>query len=330
MTTTVKSVFELPVSIADGGTGATDAAAARTALGITIGGRDVDGTSGEIVVTNSDGSTGNPTISLAANPVLPGAQAVTVPKGDTAERPGAPAGGEIRYNTDTSVVEIYSDSDWLEILPSTGVQVNLQIFTASGTYTPLAEMKYCIVEVIGGGGGGGGVSSSAGSSAAAGGGGAGAYSKSLISAAAIGASQVVTIGAGGAGGAAGVNDGSPGGQSSLGVLASADGGAGGIGANHSVSFSYGVFGAGGGAGVGDILVDGQNGGLGQSFGSNLLGYGGAGGSSFYGVGGSELINQAGQNGFNYGSGGSGASSANTGNAAGGNGSDGIIIITEFV
>ena len=115
---TVKSSFLTPIPITDGGTGAINAAAARANLGITIGNRDVDGTMNQIVVTNSDGSTGNPTIAISPNPVLPGEQAVTVPTGTTAERPPTPVGGEIRYNSDTDNIEYYAQSDW-NLLPAT-------------------------------------------------------------------------------------------------------------------------------------------------------------------------------------------------------------------
>jgi|GEM_PF-1810713 len=208
--------------------------------------------------------------------------------------------------------------------------INVQTFTSNGTYTPTPGMSHCIVECVGGGGGGGGVTSAAGSSAAAGGGGGGAYAKSVLSAATIGASQAVTIGTGGSGGAAGNNNGANGSASSLGILVEADGGSGGLGASASASFGFGVFGAGGGSGVGQLVVNGNEGTLGLSFGANLIGLGGPGGNSFYGVGGAQLVNQAGQNGYNYGSGGSGASSANTGAVAGGNGMPGIVIVTEYI
>src|ERR1044071_8503502 len=76
-----------------------------------------------------------------------------------------------------------------------------QVFSTSGTYTPTAGMLYADVEVVGGGAGGGACDNSiANFPNAGGGGGAGGYARELFSAAAIGASQVITIGAGGAGG----------------------------------------------------------------------------------------------------------------------------------
>jgi len=215
--------------------------------------------------------------------------------------------------------------------PSGFTSINTQTFTSSGTYTPSAGLSYATVEVIGSGGGGGGVDSAIGSSAAAGGGGAGAYARSTLTAATIGASQVITIGAGGAGGAAGNNNGSNGASSSFGALVTADGGSGGFGASASVTVpALGIYGAGGGAGTGQLVTNGDSGFLGVGWGAGLIGIGGQGGNSFYGIGGEQLVNLPGANGFNFGSGGGGAGSGNTGNAAGGNGADGVVIVTEFI
>ncbi len=213
---------------------------------------------------------------------------------------------------------------------SSFLSIKQQLFTSSGTYSPTNGMAFCIVEVVGAGGGGGGVDSVALQSAGAGGGGSGAYSRSIFTTSDIGGSQTVTIGSGGVGGVAGNNNGSDGGSTSLGSLIEADGGHGGFGAAASASFGVGIYGAGGGSATGALVVNGNEGALGQSYGPNMLGIGGAGGNSIYGSGGPQLVNQAGHDGFNYGSGGGGASSADTGAAAGGNGTDGIVIITEYV
>src|SRR5439155_692722 len=79
--------------------------------------------------------------------------------------------------------------------------IAIQVFTVSGTYTPTAGMKYCIIEVIGGGGGAGGAKpTAAGEVSASGAGAGGGYSRGVYSAATIGASKAVVIGAGGVGG----------------------------------------------------------------------------------------------------------------------------------
>jgi hypothetical protein len=78
------------------------------------------GTSNQISVANPDGSTGNPTISLANNPVLPGAGSVTLPTGNTAAR-SSPVAGMMRYNSETGVFEGYSAGTWGAFTTGTGV-----------------------------------------------------------------------------------------------------------------------------------------------------------------------------------------------------------------
>jgi hypothetical protein len=242
----------------------------------------------------------------------------------------------LQYPTSSTNNYVMTDSGGgvLQMLPpQTGfTSINIQTFTPGGTYTytPTTGMAYAIVECVGSGGGGGGAGTGAGESAAAGGGGGGAYAKSVLSSATIGGSQTVTVGAGGSGAAPGTGNGLNGASSSFGALVEADGGSGGQSGIPSASFAYGLYGAGGGSGTGQIVVNGENGALGQAFGTNLLGYGGEGGDAFYGVGGAQLINLTGAAGTGHGSGGSGGASGNTGNAGGGNGADGIVIVTEYI
>lgn len=116
-----------------------------------------------------------------------------------------------------------------------GRLLNVQTFVASGTYTPTPGMQTVIFEVQGGGASGGGTTATgAGAAAAAGGGSAGAYAKGRFTAAAVGASQVVTVGASvtGTAGASGTN----GNLSSVGSLISAPGGLGGAGSGPTTSF----------------------------------------------------------------------------------------------
>ncbi len=220
---------------------------------------------------------------------------------------------------------------WSSIASAVGT-VNIQTFTSSGTYTPTAGMKYCLIEVLGAGGAGGGNPATAATLAAAGGGGAGEYAKGVFSAATIGASQAVTIGAGGTGVVGGV--GNNGGNSSVGILISAFGGRGAIASLSSVGISTaGGLGGTGGAG-GSIRTPGQPGlsGLGlttPTFAAFVCS--GVGGSSQYGAGGISANVAPGNNGLGRGSGGSGSSTSGSGPAqAGGNGTSGIVIITEFI
>jgi len=215
---------------------------------------------------------------------------------------------------------------------SGGVTVlNIQTFTSSGTYTPTASMKYCIIECIGGGGGGGGIAGAAGAQYTAGGGGGGAYSRKFASAAAIGASKTATIGAAGTAGAAGNNNGGNGGATSITTICTANGGSGGAGG------VLGVGGAGGTTGTGDISIAGQPGqdGLALASSANAIPAADGGSSALgFGFGGNAGAANAGANGAagtGYGAGGSGANGYNvTTSYSGGAGTAGLIIITEYI
>lgn len=211
-----------------------------------------------------------------------------------------------------------------------------QVFTATGTYTPTAGMKYCIVEVIGGGGGGGGaVSGSTGTVGVAGGGAAGGYARKTISAATVGASKAVTIGAGGAGGGAGA--GVAGGTSSFGAIISVPGGSPGdfatAGTVSAAPSNIGTIPTGG-----DINCIGGASTAGSGFiiGTDALVVSCGGGSSIYGCGGpagagTGSLVYLGNNGTNYGAGGGGSAILDAINvASGGNGADGVVIVTEYI
>ncbi len=215
---------------------------------------------------------------------------------------------------------------------TTNFTVVNQIFTSNGTYTPTAGMVYCIAEVIGGGGGGAGADGSAGQSAAGAGGGGGGYSKEVLSAATVGASQAVTVGAGGAGGVASA-DGATGGTTSLGALLQATGGSGGFHQSSTASVGIAVGGTGGIGSSGVLNTTGNSGlpgfvlsGVGATF------IAGNGGGSTYGGGGAGATNGTanGDPGGVYGGGGAGAGSFNGGGSHnGGAGAAGVVYITEF-
>ena len=212
--------------------------------------------------------------------------------------------------------------------------VNTQVFTASGTYIPIAGMKYCIIEAVGGGGGGGGSATQGGAfSTNGGGGGAGGYSRKTSTASSIGVSQTVIIGAAGTAGTSGNNAGGNGGDTSVGTICIAKGGTGGSG-NDGGSIVTG--GAGGIAGTGDFTFSGGRGEDG-SFISNADGSAfltAAGGSSFFGAGGASQAtvvgSVSGYTGQMYGGGGSGGTASATGNVAGAAGAAGAIVITEYL
>lgn len=101
----------------------------------------ITGTAGEIDVANGTGASGNPTISIADNPVLPGTEGTVLPNGTTAERPGSPSAGLIRYNTTTSRLEGYTTS-WQTFGSGDGTVTSVsgvanQITVANGTTTPV-------------------------------------------------------------------------------------------------------------------------------------------------------------------------------------------------
>ena len=209
------------------------------------------------------------------------------------------------------------------------IQVNDQVFTTSGTYTPTANMVYCQVQIVGGGGGGGGGSVDGGNTAPAGsGGGGGFYSSQIFSAATIGASKTVTIGAGGAGGI-GKNDGSAGSTTSFGSLLSASGGVQGQYMRGTGPVQEG--GDGGQASTGTPNYSSFGGGGGYSISTGGAIVSGSGGSTIIGIGGKpRAIAAAGEAGAGYGSGGSGGVATTGVPATGGAGAGGVVIVTEYI
>jgi len=188
--------------------------------------------------------------------------------------------------------------------------------TGANTWTKPAGLKGVIVEVQGGGGAGG----SAAASSLGQGGGAGGYSRKWIDAAALGATETVTVGAAG-------------GTSSFGAHCSATGGAAGT-ASVGVG-GIGLGGAGGSGTGGDLNVVGQRGLVGSSASnsSTQCFTSGAGASSMFGGGGGPRGPES-ANGIaatSYGAGGGGAVrvSGLAGTQTGGPGFQGIVIVTEF-
>jgi hypothetical protein len=202
----------------------------------------------------------------------------------------------------------------------------IQLFTASGTYTPTAGMRYVRVRAWGGGGAGGGNSGFASSGAPGGNGGASA--ERYLTSAQIGASQVVTIGSGGTGVSGGA--GNAGGATTLGALVSAAGGEGGPVGN-----------TGGAPGISNPAASSQSA-TGDVRGFTIqsvagiapvanLGYGSKGGETVFGGAGESGgfdINGLAANGFGSGGGGS-ANNATSTLRSGGAGFAGIMIIEEF-
>lgn len=106
----------------------------------TVSGRTLNGTESQIDITNPNGVSGSPVFSIAENAIFPGVEAVTVPNGETAERPASPNGGEIRYNTTTSRLEGYTTL-WQTFGSGDGTVTSVtgvanQTVVSNGTTTP--------------------------------------------------------------------------------------------------------------------------------------------------------------------------------------------------
>ena len=256
--------------------------------------------------------------------------AFQIAKGTTAERPGSPVDGMIRFNSTLSQTEEYRDSGWFGLsnkstvsggTVTTSGSYTIHTFTSSGTFTVSGQAKTGVDYLLVAGGAGGG-------STRAGAGGAGGMTETTGASIPIG-TYTITVGAGGAGAVTNGNgnaDGAAGSTTSFGSLSSVVGGGYGGGQGR-------VGGAGGSGGGGS---DGQNGGAGTSgqgnAGGNSIsdrGGGGGGGKGGPGnVGASSLVGGAGGaagasnysgSTVNYAGGGGGGSRDN---GAGGNGGGG--------
>lgn len=203
--------------------------------------------------------------------------------------------------------------------------VTIQVLTAaSGTYTPTAKMKKCLVIAVGGGGGGASVTLA---DEAGGGGGGGGTVIRLFTFAEIIGHDSYAVGQASTAGGAGNNTT----FSSSPTLLTAGGGQ--AGATTGNTTTVGVQGAGGAGGTatgGDLNIPGEAGFRGVMY-STTACSGGAGGRSVFGSGGAETgVAGAGSNGAGYGGGGSGATTSDDTNRNGGTGSAGVIYVIEFL
>lgn len=220
------------------------------------------------------------------------------------------------------IVENSSGSDFDSVTNPEADAINVQTFSASGTWYKPPRGTIARVRMWGGGGGGGSGNSFQG------GGGGGAYNEKWILLSTLTASVAVTIGAGGAAGAAGGNTtfgafltAYGGGRGTAGATTGATGGGGGGGQTSAGSNAgAGTGGAGGGpdGGAGGSSSDG---GIGIAGGAGG-GAGGAfaGGKSFWGGGGGGGGNNGSNNGGGSvfgggGGGGRGSSGSSTGGAS---------------
>ena len=82
-----------------------------------VGVSSVTGVANQITVTNP---TTTAVVGIATDPIVPGNQSLTLPKGTTAQR-GSGVNGQIRYNTDTNDFEGYFNGAWGTIPAGIGV-----------------------------------------------------------------------------------------------------------------------------------------------------------------------------------------------------------------
>lgn len=80
----------------------------------------IDGTANQINVASGDTSAGNPTISIASNPIIPGTASMTIPVGTLAQQPVG-ADGQLRFNSDTQTFDGYASGSWQSFSLSGGV-----------------------------------------------------------------------------------------------------------------------------------------------------------------------------------------------------------------
>lgn len=86
-----------------------------------VGSTSIQGTSSQITVVNGNAVSGAPTVSLADNPVLPGAASATLPIGATSDRPVTPVNGMLRYNNTIGLFEGYINGAWSSLAAGSGV-----------------------------------------------------------------------------------------------------------------------------------------------------------------------------------------------------------------
>ncbi|MGH7791733.1 MAG: hypothetical protein ACREOB_05395 [Thermodesulfobacteriota bacterium] len=222
-------------------------------------------------------------------------------------------------------------SSGADILDLTINKIQVDVFTANGTWNKPAGTKYAIARVQAGGGGSGGTAATTVTQGAqAGGGGGGGYTEKLFAESVLGATETVVVGAAGTGGTAGANNGAVGGTSSFDVL-SAVGGGGGIGSVATAGDLTSAGGSGGASSGGDLNINGGDGG--SSLVRSALLYGNPfGGASFLGQ-----SRQSGPSNFSaiasylYGSGGRGSSSGASEVAkAGSAGAAGLIVVVSYI
>ena len=110
----------------------------------------ITGTSNQIAVTNGDGISGNPTVGLADNAVMPGTGSMTIPTGTTGQQPSGNA-GMIRYDTTVGAFLGYSGGAWNQFSLAGGVtQVNTGTGLTGGPITGVGTISLADTAVTAG------------------------------------------------------------------------------------------------------------------------------------------------------------------------------------
>lgn len=136
------------------------------AVGYTPANKAGDTFTGNVVFSANATITGAATFSN--NVTFSSNSAITLPIGTTAQRPGSPAAGNLRYNANTTLLELYNGSTWSTFAGALGTTVNPaksakdlldQGYTTNGLYylsmhgTIAATQHYCLLNTSIAGGG---------------------------------------------------------------------------------------------------------------------------------------------------------------------------------
>jgi hypothetical protein len=160
--------------------------------------------SGNLDVTNGLTVVGNATMDAGLNvnglASFNTTSAIKIPVGTTGQRPGTPAAGQIRYNSELDQAEVYSGTEWKAVggspFDASGGTVTtfdgfkIHTFTTSGTFTPALNREGKIEYLVVGAGGSGAYNSIQGG----GGGGAGDVKTGFLTIAKNTAPMTVTVG----------------------------------------------------------------------------------------------------------------------------------------